>query len=197
MVLLAGDLFHDNKPSRKAMQRCMEIMREQCLGDRPVSIEVVSDQASNFHSKWGQANFEDSNYNVSLPVFSIHGNHDDPAGDGGLAALDLLSTANLINYFGRCDNFERISLQPVLITKGATKLALCAPRRAVHLAAGWRARTHDARASRVVLVRVASCPRRSTARVCACSVGSVRALVTAGRAARVCCVCRRPRPRAR
>ena len=43
MVLLAGDLFHDNKPSRRAMQKCMEIMRDHCLGDRPVKIEVVSD----------------------------------------------------------------------------------------------------------------------------------------------------------
>ena len=76
--------------------------------------------------RYRSVNFEDPNYNVQLPVFSIHGNHDDPAGDGGLAALDLMSTANLINYFGRCDNFERISLAPVLITKGTTKLALCA-----------------------------------------------------------------------
>ena len=51
--------------------------------------------------RYQTVNFEDPNYNVQLPVFSIHGNHDDPAGDGGLAALDLLSTANLINYFGR------------------------------------------------------------------------------------------------
>ena len=124
MVLLAGDLFHDNKPSRKAMQRCMEIMRDHCLGQRPVSIEVVSDPSKNFAGKYDSVNFDDPNYNVQLPVFSIHGNHDDPAGDGGLAALDLLATANLINYFGRCDNFEKISLSPVLITKGATKLAL-------------------------------------------------------------------------
>ena len=51
MVLLAGDLFHDNKPSRKALQRAMEIMRDYCLGDRPVTMEVVSDQQANFHSK--------------------------------------------------------------------------------------------------------------------------------------------------
>ena len=131
MVLLAGDLFHDNKPSRKAIHRTMEVLRDHCLGDRKVHIDVVSDQAANFHSKYQSVNFEDPNYNVQLPVFSIHGNHDDPAGDGGLAALDLLSTANLLNYFGRCDNFERISLSPVLITKGQTKLALCA-RRAPH-----------------------------------------------------------------
>ena len=24
-------------------------------------------------------NYEDPNYNVSIPVFTIHGNHDDPA----------------------------------------------------------------------------------------------------------------------
>ena len=147
MVLLAGDLFHDNKPSRRALHRCMEIMRDHCLGDRPVDIEVVSDQKSNFHSKcvrcaqrapaaqscqrsigtsttllrrhpplapppppqstvhallarrappmlccgalhtasctrlytacrrYRTVNFEDPNYNIQLPVFSIHGNH--------------------------------------------------------------------------------------------------------------------------
>ena len=25
-------------------------------------------------------NYEDPNYNVSIPIFLIHGNHDDPAG---------------------------------------------------------------------------------------------------------------------
>ena len=28
-------------------------------------------------------NYEDPNYNVSIPVFTIHGNHDDPAGVRG------------------------------------------------------------------------------------------------------------------
>ena len=51
MVLLAGDLFHDNKPSRKALQRCMETLRDHCLGDREVKLEVVSDQSTNFHGK--------------------------------------------------------------------------------------------------------------------------------------------------
>jgi double-strand break repair protein MRE11 len=41
---------------------------------------------------------------VEIPIFSIHGNHDDPSGEGGLAALDLLSVANFINYFGRSDS---------------------------------------------------------------------------------------------
>ena len=54
MVLLAGDLFHDNKPSRKALHKCMEIMRDHVFGERKVGIEVVSDQSANFHTKCAQ-----------------------------------------------------------------------------------------------------------------------------------------------
>jgi len=43
----------------------------------------------------------DPNINISLPVFIIHGNHDDPSGDGLYSALDILSTSGLINYFGK------------------------------------------------------------------------------------------------
>lgn len=51
MILLAGDLFHDNKPSRKTLMRCMQLLRDYCLGEREVQIEVVSDQTTNFHGK--------------------------------------------------------------------------------------------------------------------------------------------------
>ena len=44
---------------------------------------------------------QDPNMNVSLPVFSIHGNHDDPTGLGGFSCLDLLHEARLVNYFGK------------------------------------------------------------------------------------------------
>ena len=47
------------------------------------------------------ANFENPNHNVGLPVFTIHGNHDDPAGVDNLSAVDLLSSAGLVNYFGK------------------------------------------------------------------------------------------------
>ncbi|KAG8467420.1 hypothetical protein KFE25_000736 [Diacronema lutheri] len=123
-LLLGGDLFHDNKPSRKTMQRTMELLRDNCLGSKEVLFTITSNQSENFHDKHHSANYEDPNYNVELPVFSIHGNHDDPAGDGGLAALDVLSTANLINYFGRHIALREIALQPILLEKGSTKLAL-------------------------------------------------------------------------
>ena len=48
-----------------------------------------------------KANFDDPNLNVGLPVFTIHGNHDDPTGADSLSAVDILSTAGLVNYFGK------------------------------------------------------------------------------------------------
>ena len=44
--------------------------------------------------------------------------------DGHLAALDLLQTAGLINYFGRTPEADNIQIKPVLLQKGNTKLAL-------------------------------------------------------------------------
>ena len=64
---------------------------------------------------------------VDLPIFSIHGNHDDPTRDGGtemLAALDLLAVNHLVNYFGRHDEVDKVQVSPVLIKKGETKVAL-------------------------------------------------------------------------
>ena len=62
-----------------------------------------------------------------MPIFSIHGNHDDPTREGGseaLAALDLLAVAKMINYFGRNDEVDDIAVSPVILQKGTTKVAL-------------------------------------------------------------------------
>ena len=48
LVLLGGDLFHDNKPSRPTIVRAMRLLKRYCLGDRPVAVNVLSDQAANF-----------------------------------------------------------------------------------------------------------------------------------------------------
>lgn len=123
-ILLGGDLFHENKPSRKTLHRTMELLRHYCMGDRPCDLELLSDPAVNFVNRFGTANWEDPNYNVSMPVFVIHGNHDDPAGDGNLSTLDLLSTAGLVNYFGRTASVDEIKISPILLQKGQTKMAL-------------------------------------------------------------------------
>jgi len=47
-VLLGGDLFHENKPSRATLVKAIEILRRYCLNDQPVQFQVVSDQTVNF-----------------------------------------------------------------------------------------------------------------------------------------------------
>lgn len=119
MVLLGGDLFHDNKPTRRTLVRTMEILRRHCLGDEPISLAVRSNPAT--------VNYMNSSYAVSLPVFIIHGNHDDATGAAGadaLSALDILSQANLITYFGKAPDSRRVSITPILLQKGTTKVAL-------------------------------------------------------------------------
>ncbi|XP_067890112.1 double-strand break repair protein MRE11 [Heterodontus francisci] len=124
-ILLGGDLFHDNKPSRKTLHTCMELLRRYCMGDNPIQFEILSDQSVNFgFSKFPWVNYQDGNLNISIPVFSVHGNHDDPTGADALCALDLLSCAGLINHFGRSMSVEKIDISPVLMQKGNTKLAL-------------------------------------------------------------------------
>lgn len=127
MVLLAGDLFHDNKPSRRTLYKTMEIIRRYCMGSDPVQFQILSDQARNFRNVYGTVNYEDPYYSVDLPIFTIHGNHDDPIRDGGtelLAALDLLAICNLVNYFGRNDQVDQVQVSPILLQKGTTRLAI-------------------------------------------------------------------------
>jgi len=47
MVLLAGDLFHENKPSRKSMYQVMRSLRMNCFGDKPCELELLSDASEN------------------------------------------------------------------------------------------------------------------------------------------------------
>ena len=124
-VLLGGDLFHDNKPSRKVFHGCISLLRKYCMGGKPVQFEFLSDESVNFeHCQFPSLNYEDPNYNISIPVFSIHGNHDDPTGSGNLCSLDILHSTGFINYFGKTTSLEKLQLSPLLMQKGLTKLAL-------------------------------------------------------------------------
>ena len=124
MVLLAGDLFHENKPSRKSMYQVMRSIRMNCMGDKPCELEMISDASENFQGAFNHVNYEDLDMNVAIPIFSIHGNHDDPSGEGHFAALDILQVSGLINYYGRTPESDNIQIKPVLLQKGRTKLAL-------------------------------------------------------------------------
>lgn len=51
-ILLGGDLYHENKPSRQTLHCTMELLRQYCMGSRPCPIELRSDPKVNFsHSK--------------------------------------------------------------------------------------------------------------------------------------------------
>ncbi|KAJ9119094.1 hypothetical protein QFC22_003585 [Naganishia vaughanmartiniae] len=102
-------------------------------------MELLSDpfdgKTAGFH--FPAINYEDPNLNVAIPVFSIHGNHDDPQGtgpEGALCALDVLSVAGLVNYFGKVHlasdeqasdpTSDGMQIKPVLLQKGKTRLAM-------------------------------------------------------------------------
>eukprot|EP00906_Rhabdomonas_costata_P015633 RCo022458 len=123
-VLLGGDVFHENKPSQFTLHKTMELLREYCMGDRDIRFVVHGDRTKSLASKFGCANFEDPNLNVALPVFTLHGNHDDPTGPHLLSPVDLLAASGLVNYFGKAESCENINVHPVLLQKGETKLAL-------------------------------------------------------------------------
>ncbi len=100
-----------------------------------------------------QLNYMDPNLNIDIPIFAIHGNHDDPAGDGAFSAMDLLAQVSacecafvlkrylsslsaldtsrfaltqvgLVNYFGKHVQVDDLHVAPVLLRKGRTVMAL-------------------------------------------------------------------------
>ncbi|TIA87995.1 hypothetical protein E3P99_02858 [Wallemia hederae] len=145
-VLCAGDLFHEHKPSSQSVISVMSLLREYCLNDRPVAIQLLSEPYDDKRPEitYPAINYEDTNLNVGLPFFLIHGNHDDPqtvpnwpSGAPSLSAVDHLSTAGLVNYFGKVDvpplddapeepldNDRGINVKPILLQKGSSKVAL-------------------------------------------------------------------------
>lgn len=122
-VLHSGDLFDDARPNRFWLNSVMRVFRNHCFGDREIGFQQIPTEFSK------PANFEDANFNIDLPVYMIHGNHDDAGGEFGdskaLSCADVLETANLVNYFGKQDNVEEeIEVRPILLQKGESRVAL-------------------------------------------------------------------------
>ena len=105
MVVQSGDLFHVNKPSKKSLYQVLKTLRLCCMGDKPCELELLSDPSQVFHyDEFTNVNYEDPNFNISIPVFGISGNHDDASGDSLLCPMDILHATGLINHFGKSSN---------------------------------------------------------------------------------------------
>jgi DNA repair exonuclease SbcCD nuclease subunit len=87
-VLFAGDMFHENKPSRYTTHTAMDLLRFYCFGDSPVFTEVknlyilfyraillliIFQILNEQHEvlKSGTVNYEYPFHSVSLPGLSI------------------------------------------------------------------------------------------------------------------------------
>lgn len=134
LVIHAGDMFHENKPSRQTIHNAMNLFRKYCFGEEPVYFNILNkDEGGSgeiFKANGGTPNFQSPYQAISLPYFAIHGNHDDPSreGTGGdaLSALDVLASANMVNYLGKSDRVDVIDVRPVLIKKKGVIVALYA-----------------------------------------------------------------------
>ncbi|ELA42498.1 DNA repair protein (mre11) [Vittaforma corneae ATCC 50505] len=112
LVLQGGDLFHENQPSRNTYNRTVKILKKYCLGT----------SKPNFKANI-RINTDDPNMNISLPILSIHGNHDDPSGFNSVSPHDILHSGGFVNYFGKVDDVDDIELKPILI-QGDRKVAI-------------------------------------------------------------------------
>lgn len=114
-ILLAGDLFHINKPSLLTIRKTFALIRKYCFGEPKNSFNIKNFKA---------ANVFDQNLKVRYPIFTIHGNHDDPIGVHQISSVDVLNSSGFVNYFGKRSNVEEVLLKPIFMNKGDTNLAL-------------------------------------------------------------------------
>lgn len=123
-ILLGGDLFHDTKPSQTTLLKCVELLRKYCLGTRECKLQFLSDSELVFrHCAQKHVNYEDPNLNISMPIFTIHGNHDDPS-FGTVGSIDILSATGFVNYFGKWTDLTRVVIPPIILKKRNTHVAL-------------------------------------------------------------------------
>ncbi|XP_043488899.1 double-strand break repair protein MRE11 isoform X2 [Polistes fuscatus] len=123
-ILLGGDLFHDTKPSQTAMVECMDLLRKYCYGSGDVKMEFLTDPSKVFeHCRYKSVNYEDPNMNVNMPIFTIHGNHDDP-NFSSVGSMDILSVTGLVNYFGKWMSVDKLTIEPIVLKKGSTHISL-------------------------------------------------------------------------
>ncbi|KAA8496359.1 Double-strand break repair protein MRE11 [Porphyridium purpureum] len=125
MLVHGGDLFHLNRPSKASMLDAYQILHSYSWKGEPPKFPLT---VAGSASEGRPFNFLSPHLKVSMPVFAIHGNHDDPSAASAnrpyISSLDELAENGVINYFGVFGKGETVQVEPLLITKGITRLAL-------------------------------------------------------------------------
>lgn len=105
LVLIGGDLFHEQSPSTECFNRTLQVLSRNVLGVKS-SLEVLSESIVNWSS---------DDVNIHLPVISIHGNHDEPLIDTGVSALHLLHSSKLLTYISNESSDGMLHVRPVVV----------------------------------------------------------------------------------
>lgn len=127
-ILLGGDLFHMNKPNAMIEHKCIKIIRQHmnANANKKTTFRRIAGEFSHFE-RVKHGNFEDPSLSVPYPIFTIHGNHDDPTGPTGKSVCEKLATCGLLNYFGKVKqiaNDKQILVRPIILEKEHIKIAL-------------------------------------------------------------------------
>ena len=94
-LLFGGDMFHHHNPSKKTIIRAGNILQKYVYGQKIHKYEVYC----------YEPNFKNENLSVELPIFIIHGNHDEPNGIENISSIDIFVNKEL-NYIGKINNNE-------------------------------------------------------------------------------------------
>lgn len=97
-----GDLFHEHKPSKETLIKTGQLLTQHVFGEKEHSFKVAAPQ---------RLNIKDGNLSIKLPIFAIHGNHDDPGGMDNLSNIDILHSTKLVSR--SCHRRSTISDAPI------------------------------------------------------------------------------------
>ena len=128
-LLLGGDLFHENRPSQSTYYKASEIFNKHVFGapsPNKMNSMIGNNQSRvSFETRnYPNANYMNHNHKVKMPIFSIHGNHDSPIGLDLMSSMDQLNANSYVNYFGKVPDIQNLEVNPVLLVKGRTRIAI-------------------------------------------------------------------------
>lgn len=115
-LLLGGDLFHEHNPSKYSLNRALKLFDKFVIGDREIKFETITNNI--------KFNYLNPALKIKIPVFIIHGNHDDPSSDTNVSAINIMESANYLNYIICHHEEEKINVKPIILKKGSTLLAI-------------------------------------------------------------------------